>query len=288
MFRRFLPILFVFSFVPLFSDAAIITSTPQSVVQGEPVLITISGITATSSIAQASFNKTPLHFFLWNNAVSALYGVDLKAPAGTSTITVSLSSGETLSGTIAIVKRPYVEAPLSIPTKLGGNTTSAAKNVVTNLVNEQIIINRFTREVSKKPFWHENFIFPVAEPTVTDTYGYTRDTVGYSIAHKGTDFRAAKGTPVLAINRGVVRLIGSYKESGKMIIVDHGFGLYSLYLHLSKIYVNRGELVTSGETIGLSGDTGYAERPHLHLSIRLNGNSIDPVKFYALFGKNIE
>jgi murein DD-endopeptidase MepM/ murein hydrolase activator NlpD len=54
-------------------------------------------------------------------------------------------------------------------------------------------------------------------------------------------------------------------------------------MHLSRIKVNVGELVQQGQTIGLSGQTGYAESPHLHLTIRINGISIDPIKFFAMF-----
>ncbi|MFA6095419.1 MAG: M23 family metallopeptidase, partial [Candidatus Paceibacterota bacterium] len=69
----------------------------------------------------------------------------------------------------------------------------------------------------------------------------------------------------------------------RTIVVDHGLGLMTFYMHLSKIFVNEGELVLPGQVIGLSGDTGYAERPHLHLTVRIGGVSIDPVRFMGLF-----
>jgi murein DD-endopeptidase MepM/ murein hydrolase activator NlpD len=90
----------------------------------------------------------------------------------------------------------------------------------------------------------------------------------------------------MAINRGVVRIVHTYRDYGKTIVVDHGLGVMSFYMHLSKIYVAPGELVLPGEVIGKSGHTGYAEQPHLHLTIRIGGISIDPVKFFALMGNN--
>ena len=118
---------------------------------------------------------------------------------------------------------------------------------------------------------------------MTDVYGYSRKTGEYSIAHKGTDFRAKLGAPVTAMNRGIVRVARTFRNYGKVIVIDHGLGLMTFYLHLSKMNVNESELVKRGQRIGLSGQTGYALSPHLHLSIRINNNSIDPVKFMELF-----
>ena len=87
----------------------------------------------------------------------------------------------------------------------------------------------------------------------------------------------------MAMNRGVVRIARTGISYGKTIVVDHGLGLQTFYLHLSKIKVNVGELVLPGQIIGLSGQTGYTDAPHLHLSIRLNGVSIDPMKFMEFF-----
>lgn len=87
----------------------------------------------------------------------------------------------------------------------------------------------------------------------------------------------------MAMNRGIVRVVKTYRNYGKVIVIDHGLGLMSFYLHLSKMKVNEGELVKRGQTIGLSGQTGYTLSPHLHLSLRINNNSIDPVKFMELF-----
>lgn len=87
----------------------------------------------------------------------------------------------------------------------------------------------------------------------------------------------------MAMNRGIVRVAKTFRNYGEVVVVDHGLGLMSFYLHLSKMKVNEGELVKRGQTIGLSGQTGYTLSPHLHLSLRINNNSIDPVKFMELF-----
>jgi len=134
-----------------------------------------------------------------------------------------------------------------------------------------------------RALWTEKFRFPIENPTVTDPYGYLRQTGSYLIPHKGTDFKATEGTPVVAINRGITRLARAFLVYGKTIVVDHGLGLFTFYMHLSKIKVNEGELVKPGQLIGFSGKTGYAENPHLHISVRVQNLSIDPMKFMELF-----
>ena len=85
------------------------------------------------------------------------------------------------------------------------------------------------------------------------------------------------------MNRGVVRLVRNFRNYGKTVVVDHGLGLFAFYMHLSRIKVNEGELVRPGQVIGLSGQSGYAEKPHLHLTVRVDRISIDAMKFMALF-----
>ena len=97
------------------------------------------------------------------------------------------------------------------------------------------------------------------------------------------DLRAVKGTKVAAMERGVVRLAKTFDVYGKTIVIDHGLGVMTFYMHLSKINVNQGQLVTRGQIIGLSGDTGYAESPHLHITVRINNISVDPIEFLDLF-----
>ncbi|MEK9182015.1 MAG: M23 family metallopeptidase, partial [Patescibacteria group bacterium] len=174
-----------------------------------------------------------------------------------------------------------IEAPLGIPQKLGGDTKESQDKLVNTLAEENKSLANI--RTGKKAFWTEKFTYPLSQIVVTDDYGYSRKTGEYSLAHKGTDFRAKEGTPIMAMNRGVVRIARTYRNYGKVVVIDHGLGLITFYLHFSKIKVNEGELVKHGQMIGLSGQTGYALSPHLHLSIRINNNSIDPVKFMDLF-----
>ncbi|OHA26395.1 MAG: hypothetical protein A3C06_01700 [Candidatus Taylorbacteria bacterium RIFCSPHIGHO2_02_FULL_46_13] len=256
--------------------------SPTEVMQGEPVIITIEGTNTLSSIKNISFNGTPLKIFLYQNKPTALLGIDLRQTPGMYKITGKLSDGSILEKILVVDRREKIELPLGIPEKLGGNTPTSQTTLISTLATENAILASL--RTGTHAFWREKFRFPLsATTTITDRYGYFRQTGAYTIAHKGTDFRAAEGTNVFAMNRGVVRLAREFRNYGKTIVVDHGLGLMTFYMHLSRIKVNVGELVLPGQLIALSGQTGYAEKPHLHLTVRIGGISIDPIKFTDFF-----
>lgn len=262
-------------------NAVSIAASPQNVIQGEPFLVAISGLDKSIQVKKILFDNLPAGVFTYQNKPAALIGIDINKKPGTYKISASLSDGRLLETEIIVGLRTKIEAPLGIPQKLGGNTQASQNSLVTTLDAEnKTLINLRT---GMKAFWTNKFQMPLKEITVTDEYGYSRKTGTYSIAHKGTDFRAKEGTRINAINRGVVRVAKEYRNYGKTIVVDHGLGLMSFYMHLSKIKVNVGELVIPGQVIGLSGQTGYATQPHLHFTLRINDISIDPVKFFGLF-----
>ena len=254
---------------------------PEHIFQGSPLFIALNGTTTTNDIKSISFGKKSLPLFLYQESPRAFYGIDLKKSPGTYTITAILNDETILSKDIQVEALKKDEATLGIPAKLGGNTTQSQKKLVDTSALENANLSRLP--TFSTALWKEPFYYPVANPVVTDVYGYVRKTGIYTIAHKGTDFRAGTGTKVFAMNRGIVRIAKSYRNYGKTVVIDHGNGLMTLYMHLSKIQVSSGELVERGQTIALSGKTGYAENPHLHLSIRINDISIDPEKFMHLF-----
>lgn len=254
---------------------------PESPMQGEPVLISLPGIKNLSDVRSITFDSLVLPVFLHQNRPTAFVGLSLTSKPGNHTVTVSLSSGETLKRTVVVGERKKETRPLGIPEKMGGNTAASQKRLAASLEKENLLLDKLV--TNKKKLWTENFVFPLADPAVTDPYGYTRETGSYAIAHRGTDFRAASGTKVSSMNRGVVRLARYSPVYGNTVVVDHGMGLMTFYMHLSKTYVAAGQLVRRGQLLGLSGQTGYATGPHLHLSVRINNVSIDPMKFMEFF-----
>ncbi len=235
-----------------------------------------------SDIKIVTFDGVNEPVFMYNSVPTVLVGVDLNKKSGTYTVAVALSNGNTIKQSVAVQSRTIVQEKLGIPQDLGGNTAAGQANVLSDIAKQKDILNGL--KTNKKTLWTKPFIFPLAGTiTVTDPYGYSRQTGTVLIAHKGVDLHAASGTPVMAMNRGVVRMVGYSPTYGNTIAIDHGQGIMSFYLHLSTFKVKEGQVVAQGQVIGLSGQTGYAVGPHLHLTVRINGISIDPMKFMALF-----
>ena len=264
-----------------FVYATTVTFYPEVITQGEPLMITIEDAQGESSVKEIMFDNQIIKTFVYKSKLTAFVGVDLNAKVGEHAITVSGVDNSAVKKKVLINKRDKVEAPLGIPESLGGNSTSSQKKLTVSLSKENDILSNLTS--NQKKLWDGPFIYPVAVPIVVDPYGYSRKTGEYSIAHKGKDFRAREGTKVFAMNRGIVRVAKKSPIYGNMVVIDHGLGLMTMYMHLSKINVKQGAVVAKGKVIGLSGKTGYALGPHLHLSIRLNSVSIDPIKFLDFF-----
>lgn len=98
--------------------------------------------------------------------------------------------------------------------------------------------------------------------------------------HKGIDFVAPTGTPVFASAEGTIKSVRRSGSFGKVIEVNHGYGLVTLYAHLSKIKVKRGQKVVRGQIIGMVGNTGLSSGPHLHYEVHLNNVEVDPVSYF--------
>lgn len=128
--------------------------------------------------------------------------------------------------------------------------------------------------------WRRRFIRPVAHPD-PNNFGVRRvvnRTKRYR--HAGLDYAAPVGTPVRAINDGVVALSTRHWTPGQLVCVDHGGGVFSRYIHLSERRVKRGDRVRRGQVIGLSGRSGgQRPRPHLHMDVVVNGTPVDPEQF---------
>jgi murein DD-endopeptidase MepM/ murein hydrolase activator NlpD len=133
-----------------------------------------------------------------------------------------------------------------------------------------------------EPLWSGNFLRPINAPA-TPSFGTKRVFNGkVNSIHRGTDFPAKVGTPVVASNAGQVVLARKLFYEGNCVIVDHGQQFLTMYMHLSKIEVEEGSTVRKGERLGLSGATGRVTGPHLHMAVRWESAYIDPTKLLAL------
>lgn len=106
--------------------------------------------------------------------------------------------------------------------------------------------------------------------------------------HSGVDFRSPAGRPVRAPAAGVVALAGDLYFTGQTVVLDHGEGLYSVFAHLRTLGCRVGQRLTQGQVVGEVGSTGRATGPHLHWTVRLRGNRVDPLTLPAGPGKTLD
>lgn len=135
--------------------------------------------------------------------------------------------------------------------------------------------------VTPQRLWDANgFMYPILGSTLTSPFGAFRTFNGtLQTRHTGWDIRTTLGVPVMTSASGQVAFAGRLDIRGNMVAVDHGQGVFSTYSHLSQIHVTRGQTVTRGQIIGVTGDTGRSSGPHFHWEMAVNGAFVDSVQF---------
>ncbi len=205
----------------------------------------------------------------------ALGAVDLDTKPGRQRL--ELADGE--AHTIPIAPHAYRTSRLTVPPRF----VQPPKEVAKRIAEE--------REVKKSAFkargerrWHGAFAAPT-ETAQTSGFGTRRTYNGRTQSiHQGLDFRAAVGTPVRAANRGRVAIAREMYYEGGFVVLDHGEGLFTLYMHLSAFDVAEGDAVEKGQTLAASGDSGRVTGPHLHFGVQWQDLYMEPAALLALRG----
>jgi hypothetical protein len=263
------------------AQSAAVTLQPAVVEAGSPVLIHVpAGHDAT---VDGEWLGRKIEFFPGRGGQGwfALAGVDVEGAVGPSTLTIRVRTGSgtrDLSQAVQIHAAHYRTGALTVQPKF---VEPAPEDMEQIKAEEQLKAKVFAAS-ALEPLWTTSFRAPVtAEPT--DSFG-TRRMFNGTLAsiHKGMDFRAKLGTPVRAGNSGVVVLARPLYYEGNCVVIDHGLGLFTLYLHLSRIDVREGERVATGDRLGLSGATGRVTGPHLHWAVRWQGAYLDPANLLRM------
>ena len=117
---------------------------------------------------------------------------------------------------------------------------------------------------------------------ITSGFGYRSEVMyGSGTFHNGIDIAVNAGTPIIAAKAGRVIGAGYHYSMGNHVIIDHGGGVYTVYMHASRLLVSVGQEVSRGQTIALVGSTGMSTGPHLHFSVKINGAYVNPLKYVS-------
>ncbi len=262
---------------------------PARLVNGGPVLFQIKPPQRLQSLSGSWLGHEIVFSFDANSkSWFALAGVSLETAPGSYALelTGETQAGKSSSTKIAFshkfavsrAKYPKIAVKLSVEGKFTEPTPEQVKQIQESQEIKKDYLNRVTAERE----WSGQFTAPV-EASISDVFGSVRIFNGKtSSPHQGLDFRVPSGTPVAAMNDGTVLLARPLYFEGGFVVLDHGQGLLTLYLHLSEFKVKEGEQVKRGQEIALSGGTGRATGPHLHVAVRWQGTYLDPERLLQL------
>lgn len=264
----------------LFDD---ISWAPAAIKVGAPCLFKVELSAAPFSV-KAKWQGRDLVFFpvgerpVWYG----LAGVDVEAMPGPDKLELeaTMPDGQVVRAVREIQVRPstYKTERIKVPERFVQPDAETLKRIEADKAAKQAA---FSHQIAT-PVWSGNFHAPVSL-TVSEGFG-TRRTFNGKLAgvHRGLDYHAPEGTPIRAANAGTVVLAQELFYEGNCVIIDHGQQFMTLYMHLSKIQVAPGETVKPGQQIGLSGATGRATGPHLHVAVRWQGAYLDPAQLWLL------
>jgi murein DD-endopeptidase MepM/ murein hydrolase activator NlpD len=254
-----------------------VESLPGVAKQGEVCPIIASGPASLQS-AYVEFQgvRVPMAFGEQKGTYEGLIGIDMNTqPAPYPIKIVATDGGKSVYLTprsLKVEKVDFGVQKLSLPSSMVDLDAKTLERVNREATRLKALFQTFWDE----RLWRETFIRPV-EGEISGAFGLSRIINGKRREkHTGVDLRAEEGTSVLACNNGMVVLVDHLFFSGKSVILDHGWGLHSMYFHLSETLVKEGDRVNKGALLGRVGSTGRSTGPHLHWGIRMNGARVDP------------
>lgn len=256
---------------------------PAAPVNGAPCLFRVKPGEPLKSLRGSWLGRQVFfHFDPGGGVWYGLSGVGLDAAPGTYQLQLEgLTAGgarASFSQAVTVGKASYRTIALSVPRKY----TEPDAETLARVKLEQELKSRVFGRVSDERGWSGRFAAPVPSGT-SEVFGTQRTFNGVRQGvHQGLDYRSPTGTPVGAMNGGTVILARDLFYEGNCVVIDHGQGLLTLYLHLSAFKAKEGDRVTRGQVIGLSGATGRVTGPHLHTAVRWHGVYLNPATLLTL------
>jgi murein DD-endopeptidase MepM/ murein hydrolase activator NlpD len=260
-------------------DQIVITKEFVTIDQGSVGIIKVTGGDLAGGVAVVFERQYP--FFATSQGVAALISVDMLQRIKDYPIAVTLyrSDGSSLGWE-------------DVVTVSGGGFIAESNFVLPtdrmNLLNPEVQANEDLRLrtvfglVTPQRFWDGPVSLPL-NGRLGSPFGSLRTyTDGQQRRHTGVDLSTGAGVPIAASANGRVVFARQLDIHGNHVVVDHGWGVFSAYSHLSALYVVPGQMVLQGDILGLTGNTGRSTGPHLHWEIAVNGIWVDPIRFVQI------
>jgi Peptidase family M23 len=260
-------------------DIRVIPPSPR---QGEIALVIVDGARGAREL-EGSLGDRLLQFFPHAGTHAALVGIDLDTKAGKLPWRIGIvdAAGATrrAAGHVVVRSRTFSVERLTLPRAMVDLDPETEHRADV----EAAKLRALYATVTPERLWRGRFTRPLTSSSDGGGFGSRRIINGQPrMPHSGVDFSADRGTPVVASNRGRVALVAEFFFAGRLVVLDHGLGLYTLYFHLDGVDVDEGALVERGERIGAVGATGRATGPHLHWGAQLGSARVDPMTLLSL------
>lgn len=257
--------------------------SPKEVTPGKLTLITVSlQKEPLQRGVNGEFEGIELPFFPMPEQGAGVYGALLGIPydrkSGPARVKVHL--GDSASNEVEfdlpvqIVEGQYPSERLRVDSS---RVSPKKKKILQRIQAEQQEVGELYKRVTLRRYWEGHFKLPI-QSVVTSYFG-TKRVYNGSLRnyHPGLDLKAAMKTPVHADAGGEIILAKNLFYTGNTVMVDHGYGIITLYAHLSRLRVKTGQVIKGGELIGLSGNTGRVSGPHLHWQAVVHRIKVDPL-----------
>ncbi|MCZ6640176.1 MAG: peptidoglycan DD-metalloendopeptidase family protein [Gammaproteobacteria bacterium] len=237
--------------------------------------------TLPENVARVSYNDRPV---LIVDGL-AIVGIDIGADPGDHELTLIDEAGHPTKHSFTISAKEYPEQRLTIANQ---RLVNPNEDDLIRIRGESTKMRTQFQRFSKVESTLRPFLKPV-EGVTSGPFGRRRILNDQPRSpHSGLDIAAASGTPIRAPTAALVTLTGNFFFNGNTIFLDHGQGLITMYCHLSELNVTAGDKVERGEVIGLVGATGRVTGPHLHWSVSLNNNRVNPEQVISVLAKQVQ
>lgn len=253
------------------SSAQQLQITPANPKLGDTLSVNIQQFTGSAAPKVKMGDKTYQTFEIEPNTYRALLPTTPLDKPGVRGIQV-ITGDEVQNLTVSVANRSFPTQRI----RLSGGGLEATQHELDR-------VNAFKQLVTPEKYWNGPFLAP-NRGRISSIYGvrrYYNGVFAKDYYHRGVDYAGGYGSPVVAPAAGRVALVGRVSEGfrvhGNIVGIDHGQGVASVFLHLSRINVQEGDFVQAGQQIGAIGSTGASTGPHLHWGLYVNGQSVDPV-----------
>jgi len=244
---------------------------PKTVPQGGTLRLHTAGTAATARMS----GRTIRLFRQADGSLLGLMPITADQHPGDYTVELLDQGNQTLaSGTVRVVDAHFRKQNVVIAQNLAELKPSPG---------ETETVADFRNTISDTRYWSEPLTTPV-RGCMTSPFGVQRYLNGKPTGsiHAGIDQRSPAGTPVRAVDGGTVKFAREWNLHGKTVGVDHGQGLESVYLHMSRLAVAEGAVVKKGDVVGYVGSTGRSTAPHLHWSLYVNTVAVNPLDWVTV------